>query len=128
MLSIAEKCRQRKGRRKMDNHHQQKQTVETETVTKPDEGLDRRVLDKVVAALEARLTEHVGHVDRRIAEVDAQVSLDLKAVLQHTSSQSSSFEKTMQQIEQDVRQSLDTAQRRGAEQILGVDEKLTALQ
>ena len=105
--------------RKMEDHSRQAQTIDREAVMKTGEGLDRRVLDKVIVALESRLTEHVGHVDRRIAEMDAQVSIDLKAVLNHTASQNDTFEKAMQQIESEVRSSLDAAQRQGAEQILG---------
>ena len=81
------------------------ETIEKNGLMKFGEGLDGRVLEKVIVALEARLTEHVGHVDRRLAEIDAQVALDLKAVDTHTAAQQS-----------------------GAEQISGVDQRLSALQ
>jgi uncharacterized protein YktB (UPF0637 family) len=114
--------------RKMEDQDRQAQTIDGEALMKPGEGFDRRVLDKVIVALEARLTEHVGHVERRIAEMDAQVAIDLKAVLNHAASQNGAFEKAVQQIEAEVRVSMEAAQRHGAEQVLGVDEKLTALQ
>ena len=114
--------------RKMEDQDRQAQTIDGEALMKPGEGFDRRVLDKVIVALEARLTEHVGHVERRIAEMDAQVAIDLKAVLNHAASQNGAFEKAVHQIEAEVRVSMEAAQRHGAEQVLGVDEKLTALQ
>ena len=114
--------------KKMEDHDRQVRTIDGEARSEPSNGLDRRVLDKVIVALEARLTEHVGHVERRIAEMDAQVSLDLKGVLHHAASQNGAFEKAFQQIESEVRDSMEAAQRQGAEQISGVDEKLTALQ
>jgi uncharacterized protein YktB (UPF0637 family) len=114
--------------RKMEDQDRQAQTIDGEALMKPGEGFDRRVLDKVIVALEARLTEHVGHVERRIAEMDAQVAIDLKAVLNHAASQNSAFDKAVQQIEAEVRASMEAVQRQGAEQVLGVDVKLTALQ
>src|SRR5208283_1664912 len=92
------------------------------------EGLDGRVLEKVIVALEARLTEHVGQVDRRLAEIDAQVALDLKAVDSHTAAQTNAVERAIQQIETQVREYVTAAQQSSAEQISGVDEKLSALQ
>ena len=112
----------------MEDYDRQVQTIDREAPAKNGDSFDRRVLDKIIAALEARLAEHVGHVDRRIAEMDAQVSLDLKAVLNHTASQNSAFERAVQQIESEVRSSAEAAQRQGAEQISGVEQKLTALQ
>jgi hypothetical protein len=97
-------------------------------MTKFSEGLDGRVLEKVIVALEARLTEHVGQVDRRLAEIDAQVALDLKAVDTHTAAQSTAVEKAIQQIEAQVRDYVSAAQLSSSEQIAGVDQKLSALQ
>src|ERR1035438_2370160 len=57
--------------RKVEDHTQ---AIDDEALVKFGEGLDLRVLDKVVVALEARLTEHVGQVDRRLAEMDAQLA------------------------------------------------------
>ncbi|MGA2737014.1 MAG: hypothetical protein ABSG65_06130 [Bryobacteraceae bacterium] len=111
--------------RRVEDHTQ---TIEKETLAKFGEGLDRRVLEKVIVALEARLTEHVGQVDRRLAEIDAQVALDLKAVDTHTSAQTSAVEKAIQQIEAQVRDYVAEAQQASAEQISGVDQKLSALQ
>jgi hypothetical protein len=106
----------------------QTSTIDKNPPVKFGEGLDGRVLDKVIVALEARLTEHVGHVDRRLAEIDAQVALDLKAVDTHTAAQANAVEKAIQQIEAQVRDYVEAAQQSSAEQISGVDRKLSALQ
>jgi phage shock protein A len=111
--------------RKVEDHTQ---AIDDEALVKFGEGLDLRVLDKVVVALEARLTEHVGQVDRRLAEMDAQLALDLKAVDKHTAAQSGSVEKAIQQIEAQVRDYVAEAQRASAQEISGVDQKLSALQ
>jgi len=42
-------------------------------------------------------------------------------VLNHAASQNGAFEKAVQQIEAEVRASMEAVQRQGAEQILGVD-------
>ena len=111
--------------RKVEDHTE---TIDKNALVKFGEGLDGRVLEKVIVALEARLTEHVGQVDRRLAEIDAQVALDLKAVDTHTSAQTSAVERAIQQIESQVRDYVTGAQQTNAEQISGVDQKLSALQ
>ncbi|HXM40362.1 MAG TPA: hypothetical protein VN924_03875 [Bryobacteraceae bacterium] len=111
--------------RKVEDHTQ---TIDKDALAKFGEGLDGRVLEKVIVALEARLTEHVGQVDRRLAEIDAQVALDLKAVDTHTAAQTGAVEKAIQQIEAQVRDYVAEAQQASAEQISGVDQKLSALQ
>jgi uncharacterized protein YktB (UPF0637 family) len=111
--------------RKVEDHTQ---TIDKDALVKFGEGLDGRVLEKVIVALEARLTEHVGQVDRRLAEIDAQVALDLKAVDTHTAAQTNAVEKAIQQIEAQVRDYVMAAQQSSAEQISGVDRKLSALQ
>src|ERR1019366_4527004 len=111
--------------RKVEDHSQ---TIDKNALVKFGEGLDGRVLEKVIVALEARLTEHVGQVDRRLAEIDAQVALDLKAVDTHTAAQTNAVEKAIQQIEAQVRDYVAAAQQSSAEQISGVDRKLSALQ
>jgi hypothetical protein len=111
--------------RKVEDHTQ---TIDKEALAKFGEGLDGRVLEKVIVALEARLTEHVGQVDRRLAEIDAQVALDLKAVDTHTASQTNAVERAIQQIEAQVREYVAEAQQASAEQISGVDQRLSALQ
>ena len=111
--------------RKVEDHTQ---TIDKTGLAKFGEGLDGRVLEKVIVALEARLTEHIGQVDRRLAEIDAQVALDLKAVDTHTAAQTDAVEKAIQQIEVQVRDYVAEAQQASAEQISGVDRKLSALQ
>ena len=111
--------------RKVEDHTQ---TIDKDTLVKFGEGLDGRVLEKVIVALEARLTEHVGQVDRRLAEIDAQVALDLKAVDTHTAAQTNAVEKAIQQIEVQVRDYVAEAQQASGEEIAEVDRKLSALQ
>jgi len=111
--------------RKVEDHTL---TIDKDSLVKFGEGLDGRVLEKVIVALEARLTEHIGQVDRRLAEIDAQVALDLKAVDTHTAAQTNAVEKAIQQIEAQVRDYVTAAQQSSAEQISGVEQKLSALQ
>src|SRR5579871_3272233 len=96
--------------RKVEDRKEQGQTIDRDALMKFGEGLDGRVLEKVIVALEARLTEHVGQVDRRLAEIDAQVALDLKAVDTHTAAQTNAVEKAIQQIESQVREYVTAAQ------------------
>ncbi len=114
--------------RKVEDHREQSQTIDKEALLKFGEGLDGRVLEKVIVALEARLTEHAGQVDRRLAEIDAQVALDLKAVDTHTAAQTNAVEKAIQHVEAQVRDYVAAAQQSSAEQIAGVDQRLSALQ
>src|ERR1035438_6988319 len=110
--------------RRVEDHTQ----IDKDALVKFGEGQDGRVLEKVIVALEARLTEHVGQVDRRLAEIDAQVALDLKAVDTHTVAQTNAVEKAIQQIKAQVPDYVAAAQQSSAEQISGVDRKLSALQ
>jgi len=110
--------------RNVEDHTQK---IDKEALAKFGEGLDGRVLEKVIVALEARLTEHVGQVDRRLAEIDAQVALDLKAVDTHTAAQTNAVEKAMQEVEAQVRDYVTAAQQTSAAQIAEVDQKLSAL-
>jgi len=41
---------------------------------------DQKVLEAVVNALEARLKEQAGHMERRLAELDAKITIELKAL------------------------------------------------
>ncbi|HEY2014401.1 MAG TPA: hypothetical protein VGH38_12915, partial [Bryobacteraceae bacterium] len=46
----------------------------------PKSGMDQKVLEVIVAALEARLKEQAGLVDRRLADLDAKITLELKSL------------------------------------------------
>ena len=48
--------------------------------------LDQKVLDAIVNALEARLIEHSGQIDRRLADLDAKISIEEKSRDQQTQS------------------------------------------
>jgi len=115
--------------RKVEGRMEESQTIDNDAApAKFGEGLDGRVLEKVIVALEARLTEHIGQVNRRLAEIDAQVVLDLKTVETHTASQGNAFEKAIQQLEIHVRDYVEAAQQYSVDQIAGVDQRLSALQ
>jgi len=43
-------------------------------------GLDQKALEAIVAALEARLKEQAGHVDRQLADLEARLTLELKGL------------------------------------------------
>ena len=114
--------------RKVEDRMEDTQTIDNGALAKFGEGLDGRVLEKVIVALEARLTEHIGQVNRRLAEIDAQVVLDLKTVESPTASQGNAFEKAVQQLEIHVRDYVETARQQSVDQIAGVDQRLSALQ
>src|SRR5579862_2658440 len=114
--------------RNVEDHREQAHMIDKDGLMKFSEGLDGRVLEKVIVALEARLTEHVGQVDRRLAEIDAQVALDLKAVDTHTATQANAVETAIRQIESQVRDCVSDAQQANAGQISEIDQKLSALQ
>src|SRR5688572_17164768 len=46
----------------------------------PAAGFDQKALDAVVHALELRLQEQAGHLDRRLADVEASIAVDLKTL------------------------------------------------
>lgn len=46
----------------------------------PKTGLDQKVLEAIVNALEARLKEHAGLVERRLADLDAKIAIELKSL------------------------------------------------
>ena len=43
-------------------------------------GMDQKVLEAIVNALEARLKEHGGQVERRLADLEAKIAIELKAL------------------------------------------------
>jgi len=47
--------------------------------------VDQKILEAIVAALEARLAEHAGQVDRRLADLDAKLAIEDRAVSQRIS-------------------------------------------
>ncbi len=46
----------------------------------PKSGLDQKVLEAIVNALEARLKEQAGQTDRRLADLEARLTLEMKAL------------------------------------------------
>lgn len=49
-------------------------------VAAPAPAIDQKVLEAVVHAVEGRLQEHAGQVERRMAEIEARMTADLQAV------------------------------------------------
>jgi chromosome segregation ATPase len=60
---------------------------------------DQRVLEAVVNALDARLKEQAGAVDRRIAELEAKLSGELKALRQQDHAIASAVETHMEELQ-----------------------------
>jgi len=89
--------------------------------------LDRNSLDKAIAALEARLGEHAAHVNRRLAEIDAELSLDLKAANRQAAARSQAIEESMARIEGEVRELVSAAHQFVAGEISEIDRKLSVL-
>ncbi|MFN7994862.1 MAG: hypothetical protein U0Q18_14740 [Bryobacteraceae bacterium] len=100
----------------------------TQEVNPASEAFDPRILKKVIAALEARLNEHLGQVDRRVAEIDAQVALDLKVLETRTSIQSSTFDKAVQQLERQLLDASEAASRDAVARISTLDHRLSAME
>lgn len=114
--------------RKMENRIEQSQTTGKEGLLRTGESLDGRVLEKVILALEARLTEHMSGVERRLAEMDAQVALELQGVETQAISQGGAFERAIQQLQTQIRDYAEAARDESAERISAVDQRLSALQ
>jgi hypothetical protein len=95
---------------------------------KPADGLEGRTLDKVIVALEARLSEHIGQVERRLADMDAGVALDLNAVQTEITAQGSAVERALQKTEAELRDAVEAGRQQSAGQIAAMDQRLSALQ
>lgn len=65
----------------------------------PQEPFDRRVLEAVVHALETRLQEHAGVVDRRLAEIESKVAAELEALRQQDRTIASGVETRVGELE-----------------------------
>jgi len=61
---------------------------------------DQKVLEAVVNALDARLREHAGQVERRLAELEAKITLDLQDLHQQDHSIANGLQNTVNQLQQ----------------------------
>lgn len=112
----------------MENGNQQAPLNGKAILSLPGDTLDRRVLDKVTIALEARLTEHISGVERRLAEMDAQIGLELQGVESQTAHRDRLLEEAIGAAEAQLRNQLEAARRESAEGISTLDQRLAALQ
>lgn len=59
---------------------------------------DQKVLDAVVAALDARLNEQAGHTESRITQLEARLAIELKSMHQQGGSAGAAAEKRMDEL------------------------------
>jgi hypothetical protein len=64
--------------------------------------LDRRVLEAVTAALDARLNEHIAQVDRRLADMEARISIETGALEQEDRSLATRMEQDFRTLKSQV--------------------------
>ena len=62
-------------------------------------GLDQQALEALVSALDARLKENAAYVDRRLADLQAKIALELKSLYQQDESLASATRAEMQSIQ-----------------------------
>jgi hypothetical protein len=85
------------------------------------EPLDLQVLSKVLASIDARLSQHTGTVERRLAESEARVLMDVKALENRQAMQSSETQAALETQAKSVEQGLE------ARLQAYVDGRMTAL-
>jgi len=90
--------------------------------------LDQHVLESVAHALEARLKETVGQVERRLAEMEARTALELKAMDQRMGTVASGTEAGLDDLRSAVSNVLEAVERRTAERVAALDEALGRFQ
>jgi ribosomal protein S15P/S13E len=59
---------------------------------------DQKVLEAVVAALDARLNEHAGHTESRVAQLEARLAIELKSLHQRDHSVESAVETRVEEL------------------------------
>ena len=100
------------------------ETAPTPISSPQSPSLDQSVLEAVVNALEARLNEHAGQVERRLAELEGKVSLELRSVHEAMHSLASGAESRISEVQSHVNEQI-LAVRRFAEEDLGSLQKQT---
>jgi hypothetical protein len=86
--------------------------------------LDQHVIESVAHALEARLNETVGQVERRLAEMEARTALELKGMDQRMGTVASGTEAGLDELRSSVSNVLEAVERRTAERVAALDEAL----
>ena len=69
--------------------------------------IDQKVLEAVIAAVDARLHEHAGQMDRRLADLEARFAVEVRALHQQDSQASESGAKHLAEIELRFRREAD---------------------
>jgi hypothetical protein len=87
------------------------------------EVLDLQVLDKVITALGARLAEHMGQVERRLADIEAKVAVELREI--RHAARTATVAADDPQIEA-LRTVMEGAGRRHAEQTAAMERTIRA--
>ena len=90
--------------------------------------LDQHVIESVAHALEARLNETVGQMERRLAEMEARTALELKAMDQRMGTVASGTEAGLNDLRSSVSNVLEAVERRTAERVAALDEALGRFQ
>ena len=92
----------------------------------PAAPFDRKVLEAVVGAVDARLKEHAGQVERRLAEMEAKVALELKSLRQQDQAVISAAQSRVDEVQAWCRERIDAVRGDLAEEIGAVREQRPA--
>jgi hypothetical protein len=81
------------------------------TVEAPAESLDLQLLSKVLAAIDAKLVQHMGKVEQRVAQSEIQMGADLNALDNKQAQQSSRSQAALEEIHATLTERVKTAER-----------------
>jgi hypothetical protein len=80
-------------------------------VEAPAESLDLQLLSKVLASIDAKLVQHMGKVEQRLAQSEIQMGADLKALDNKQAQQSSRSQAALEEIHGTLTERVKTAER-----------------
>jgi hypothetical protein len=80
-------------------------------VEAPAESLDLQLLSKVLASIDAKLVQHMGKVEQRLAQSETQMGADLKALDNKQAQQSSNSQAALEEIHATLTERVKTAER-----------------
>jgi len=84
----------------------------------PSPPFDQKVLETVVNAVDARLKEHAGQVERRLADLEAKIAIELASLRQQDHSDASAAQSRLEEIHSRLQEQV-TAVRNSVEDDLG---------
>lgn len=76
----------------------------------PAETLDPQLLNRILSALDSRLADHVGKTERRLAETEAQLALEMKAFDGRQALQNSKAQAALEQIHAQLKAQIEQAE------------------